>query len=165
MALGKSEAGRYLAVIFIHKKNNYALILSARDMAKKGANNMKGNKSKTLPPFGSVDELVAFFERQDMGDYWEHLPEAELEVSLRKRRAATSTSSSTNNRSESRSNTGKPWTSTQVKQLRQLARQNTPTRLIGLKLGRTESAVRTKASEKGVSLKSKNQSPYYRRRK
>ena len=35
MALGKSEAGRYLAVIFIHKKNNYALILSARDMAKK----------------------------------------------------------------------------------------------------------------------------------
>ena len=35
MALGKSEAGRYLAVIFIHKKNNDALILSARDMAKK----------------------------------------------------------------------------------------------------------------------------------
>ena len=34
MALGRSEAGRYLAVIFIMKKNN-ALILSARDMAKK----------------------------------------------------------------------------------------------------------------------------------
>ena len=35
MALGRSEAGRYLAVIFIMKKTNNALILSARDMAKK----------------------------------------------------------------------------------------------------------------------------------
>ena len=35
MALGRSEAGRYLVVIFIIKKNNNALILSARDMAKK----------------------------------------------------------------------------------------------------------------------------------
>ncbi len=35
IALGRSEAGRYLAVIFIHKNNNDALILSARDMAKK----------------------------------------------------------------------------------------------------------------------------------
>jgi uncharacterized DUF497 family protein len=32
IALGQSQAGRYLAVIFIHKKNNDALILSARDM-------------------------------------------------------------------------------------------------------------------------------------
>ena len=35
VALGRSEAGRYLAVVFIHKKNNGALIVSARDMAKK----------------------------------------------------------------------------------------------------------------------------------
>ena len=35
IALGRSEAGRYLAVIFISKKNNDALIVSARDMAKK----------------------------------------------------------------------------------------------------------------------------------
>ena len=35
MALGRSEAGRYLAVIFVIKKNNNALILSARDMAKR----------------------------------------------------------------------------------------------------------------------------------
>jgi uncharacterized DUF497 family protein len=34
IALGRSAAGRYLAVIFIHKNNN-ALILSARDMAKR----------------------------------------------------------------------------------------------------------------------------------
>lgn len=57
-------------------------------------------------------------------------------------------------------NTGKSWTPAQVKQLRQLAKGNTPTRVIGLKLGRTEAAVRTKASEKGISLKPTNQSPY-----
>jgi uncharacterized DUF497 family protein len=35
MALGQTDAGRYLAVLFIHKESNDALILSARDMAEK----------------------------------------------------------------------------------------------------------------------------------
>lgn len=35
MALGQSEAGRYLTILFIYKHNNEALILSARDMASK----------------------------------------------------------------------------------------------------------------------------------
>ena len=112
---------------------------------------MKGNRNKTLPAFKSIDELVAFFETHDMGDYWENMPEVEFEVSLKKREAKT--------------NTGKRWTATQVKQLRQLASQNTPTRVIGLRLGRTEHAVRTKASEKGVSLKSRNQPSLHRRKK
>lgn len=34
LALGKTYNGRYLSVIFIHKKTKDALILSARDMAK-----------------------------------------------------------------------------------------------------------------------------------
>jgi len=59
-------------------------------------------------------------------------------------------------------NSGKPWASAAEGQLRQLARQNTPTRVIGLKLGRTEDAVRSRASELGVSLKPTNQSPYNR---
>jgi hypothetical protein len=57
-------------------------------------------------------------------------------------------------------NSGKPWTPADVKQLRELARQNTPTRVIGLKLERTLGAVQSKASEEGVSLKPSNQSPY-----
>ena len=57
-------------------------------------------------------------------------------------------------------NAGKPWTSSQVSTLRQLARMNTPTRVIGLKLGRPEGGVYAKASEKGISLKPTNQSPY-----
>ena len=35
MALGQSYAGRYLAVLFIYKLSQEALILSARDMADK----------------------------------------------------------------------------------------------------------------------------------
>jgi predicted RNase H-like HicB family nuclease len=61
-------------------------------------------------------------------------------------------------------NTGKGWTPAEVKQVRQLAKENTPTRVIGLKLGRTENAVRSKATEEGISLKPPNQSPYNRRK-
>lgn len=57
-------------------------------------------------------------------------------------------------------NTGKEWTRTEVKELRKLAAENTPTRVIGLKLGRTPDAVRTRASDEGISLKPVNQSPY-----
>ncbi len=35
MALGQTDAGRYLAVLFIYKKAHDALIISARDMAQK----------------------------------------------------------------------------------------------------------------------------------
>ena len=60
-------------------------------------------------------------------------------------------------------NSGKHWTPQEVKQLRTLAGENTPTRVIGLKLGRPEAGVYAKASEKNISLKPTNQSPYNRR--
>lgn len=59
-------------------------------------------------------------------------------------------------------NTGKRWSQQEVQQLNQLAEKNTPTRVIGLKLGRTEDAVRSKATDEGISLKPTNQSPYNR---
>ena len=62
--------------------------------------------------------------------------------------------------SKSTRNSGTTWSSSEVKQLRQLADGNTPTRVIGLKLGRTAGAVSTKASQEGISLKPTNQSPY-----
>ncbi len=61
-------------------------------------------------------------------------------------------------------NTGKRWTGAETSRLARLARENTPTRVIGLKLGRTADAVYSKASEVDVSLKPTNQSPYNRRR-
>lgn len=57
-------------------------------------------------------------------------------------------------------NSNKAWTSGEKQQLREMARQNTPTRVMGLKLGRTPEAVQSKASEMGVSLKPTNQRPY-----
>ncbi len=62
-------------------------------------------------------------------------------------------------------NAGKAWTKPLVQEVKKLAKGNTPTRVIGLKLGRTPAAVQSKASEKGVSLNPPNQSPYNRRTK
>ena len=66
---------------------------------------------------------------------------------------------------KSERNKGKRWSQDEVRRLRELANENTPTRVISLKLGRTEAAVRTKAAEESVSLKPTNQSPNNRRRK
>ena len=61
-------------------------------------------------------------------------------------------------------NKNKGWSTGDVRELRRLARQNTPTRVIGLKLGRTEVSVRGKAQREGISLRPVNRSPYTRRR-
>jgi hypothetical protein len=55
-------------------------------------------------------------------------------------------------------NSGKAWTPQDVGTLEKLAKQNTPTRVIG----RTEDAVRSKASQEEISLRPWNQSPYNR---
>ena len=57
-------------------------------------------------------------------------------------------------------NSRKPWGARDKAQLKKLAAGNTPTRVAGLKLGRSESAVRSQAQRMGVSLKPTNQSPY-----
>lgn len=66
--------------------------------------------------------------------------------------------------SKSTRNSGTPWAEADQAQVEHLAARNTPTRVIALKLGRTENAVRSKASELGVSLKPTNQSPYNRKK-
>ena len=57
-------------------------------------------------------------------------------------------------------NAGKPWTPADLKSLNNLAEGNTPTRVIGLKLGRTEGAIYSKATSEDISLKPTNQAPY-----
>ncbi len=62
-------------------------------------------------------------------------------------------------------NANKPWDSKDEQKLSQLAKKNTPTRVMGLLLGRSENSIYSKASQLGVSLDPTNQSPYNRRKK
>lgn len=57
-----------------------------------------------------------------------------------------------------------PWTPDQEKQMKKLAKENTPTRVIALKLGRTPGSVQSKAQSIDISLKPTNQSPYNRQK-
>jgi len=61
-------------------------------------------------------------------------------------------------------NHGQQWTASDDRALRDLAAGNTPTRLIALKLGRTEDSIRSHAIEENISLKPANQSPYNRKK-
>ena len=46
---------------------------------------MLGSDARRLPGFESLDQLVEFFDTQDMGDYWDAMPEAQFDVDLTKR--------------------------------------------------------------------------------
>ena len=60
-------------------------------------------------------------------------------------------------------NSNKKWKPEEKKKLIELAEGNTPTRIIALKLGRSESSIRSKAQKEKISLKPTNQSPYDRK--
>ena len=60
---------------------------------------------------------------------------------------------------------GERWTPQELRQLRSLARANTPTGVLSLKLGRPPAAIRSKAQREGISLKPADRAPYNRRRR
>ncbi len=62
--------------------------------------------------------------------------------------------------SRSTRNAGKAWTEAARAQLRTLAAHNTPTRVIGLKLGRSESAGAFQGCWSARQSEPTNQSPY-----
>jgi hypothetical protein len=37
-----------------------------------------------LPEFGTVEDLVDFFDTHDMGKYWDEMPEAHFDVDIQK---------------------------------------------------------------------------------
>lgn len=57
-----------------------------------------------------------------------------------------------------------PWTPADNRELRKLIKENTPTRVMGVKLDRTPAAVQQHANDLGLSTKPTNQSPYNRRK-
>lgn len=46
---------------------------------------MARSKAKNLPHFSSLDELVEFFDSQDLGEYLDQLPEVDFEVNIKRR--------------------------------------------------------------------------------
>jgi hypothetical protein len=56
-----------------------------------------------------------------------------------------------------------PWSSADLRTLKQLAKGNTPTGVMSIELQRPETAIRSKAQREGISLKPTNRSPYNRR--
>ncbi len=46
---------------------------------------MQKSKSKKIPKFKSLDEFVNFFDTNDLGEYWNNMPEANFEVDLKRR--------------------------------------------------------------------------------
>ena len=54
-------------------------------------------------------------------------------------------------------NAGKRWRGDEIKRLRELARRGAPLRLISLKLGRPDAAIRTKARDLGLSIETRDQ--------
>lgn len=65
--------------------------------------------------------------------------------------------------SKSTSNHNKHWTPAERAELARLAKGDTPTGVIGLKLKRTPAAIQSQASRQRVSLMPPNRSPYNRR--
>jgi hypothetical protein len=59
---------------------------------------------------------------------------------------------------------GEPWTRDELKELKALAKQNTPTGVLSVKLQRPPAAIRSKAQREGISLSPVNRPPYTRRR-
>jgi CopG antitoxin of type II toxin-antitoxin system len=47
---------------------------------------MAASKMAILPQTGSINGLVEFFETHDMGEYWEQMPEAKLDIDIRHRK-------------------------------------------------------------------------------
>ena len=52
---------------------------------RKESNTVK-NKVKSLPGQKTVEDLVEFFDKHDMGDYWDRLPKAEFDVNIKTRK-------------------------------------------------------------------------------
>ena len=46
---------------------------------------MARSKSKKIPSFKSLDELVDFFDTHDLGEYLNGMPEAQFDVGIKKR--------------------------------------------------------------------------------
>ena len=78
--------------------------------------------------------------------------------STKKKAAKTGAKQNGAKKKDARSNP-RSWSKDDIKQLKTFIKQNTPTRLIAMKLKRTEASVRWKVHGEGLSLRPTNRSP------
>lgn len=105
----------------------------------------KGDKSQELisSARGKASRIVAELCKQDQADDNRN-PSHESARRTGDRR--------NQDRRQEADNSHKPWTAEQIRTLQILAEQNIPTRRIARKLGRTSTAIESKAKEINVSL-------------
>lgn len=46
---------------------------------------MAESSARKLPASGSLDELVEFFDTEDLGDFWDQMPEVAFDIDLQRR--------------------------------------------------------------------------------
>ena len=105
----------------------------------------KGNESQELisSARGKASRILAELCKQDQADDYKN-PSHKPERRTGDRR--------NQDRRQGADNSNKPWTVEQIRTLQILAEQNIPTRRIARKLGRTSTAIESKAKEINVSL-------------
>ena len=47
---------------------------------------MASSKSKNLPQWNSIDELVDYFDSHDMADHFDHMPEVQIDVDIKSKK-------------------------------------------------------------------------------
>ena len=51
---------------------------------------MAENEAAPLPHFQALQELIEYFDAHDMGEHWDHMPEAQFEVDIKRRHCLVS---------------------------------------------------------------------------
>jgi hypothetical protein len=109
--------------------------------------------SRKDPPVGTIAHAAAFLHRRKQ----------KAKATARKR--PTSPIGKTGPRKANpkyKRRAREPWTPQEVRELKALAKGNTPTGVISVKLQRPPTAIRSKAQREGISLRPSNRSPYNR---
>jgi hypothetical protein len=69
-------------IIFPFDENSNVNQPASAVQVRRGRKVVTKNKAKSVPRLKSIDELVEFFDKHDMGDCWDRLPQAEFEVKI-----------------------------------------------------------------------------------
>ena len=90
--LGQTDTGRYVIVFFVHKSDNAALIISARDMDSNGEKIMKEKDDAAqcgISKGRTIDEIAEYWDTHSLADHWDHTHEAPFEVRAQRKRRVT----------------------------------------------------------------------------